>query len=129
MFDIQNRPAARRHAVKDQRRSPRLEVLGQLDGHVVSLDHQVRMRDLSLGGFAAESEKPFRPGSIHRFRITTNTGAATELWVRAAYCRHQGTGEPARFLTGFEFMRAEKPGVRGAIDAIIDSVTGGITFS
>jgi hypothetical protein len=114
----------------DQRRSPRLEIMGTLSGHVVSVNRRVELRDLSFGGFAAETEDPFTPGSIHKFRFTTQDAGTAELWARTVHCRAKvaSNGSPV-YAIGFEFLYQGSRAVRDAINVLIDAATGDMTFS
>jgi hypothetical protein len=121
-------PAVRRYPVADQRRSPRLEVFGTLTGHAASINRRVVMLDISFGGFSVEADHAFEAGSIHKFRITTAEGVATELWVRTAHCRSLDTSG-TRYRAGFQFLYRDQPRVQAAIESLIDGVTGEIAFS
>jgi hypothetical protein len=120
--------AVRRYPTTDQRRSPRLEVFGMLTGHAASINRGVVMLDISFGGFAVEADHAFEAGSIHKFRITTAAGVATELWVRTAHCRSLDSSS-ARYLAGFQFLYRNQPRVQAAIERLVDGVTGEISFS
>ena len=87
----------------EMRRSPRIDVRNRLRGHLVTLDRPVVLRDLSLGGFAVESDQPI-PVGTHIVRIqeadrwsVTVTAASRH---RESSDRDDGT---IRHVMGFEY--------------------------
>jgi hypothetical protein len=87
----------------DRRRSPRLELLGRLHGHVVSLNLDVIVRDVSLGGLAIETEFSFPVGALHEFRLTLTDGSSSELAARVVYSK-PAPQRAGYFVTGFQFL-------------------------
>ena len=89
----------------DRRSTPRLEVLGRLHGHLVSLDVPITLGNVGLGGFSAERVMPFPLGARHQFRFTTDRGV--EVNIRAVVV-HRRPGYSADgltfFITGFAFV-------------------------
>lgn len=87
----------------DMRRTPRIDARHRLRGYLVSLDRPVVVRDLSLGGFAVESDDPIPPG-IHIVRIQEN-----ERWsvTVTADSRHVQSSERTdgtrKYVMGFEY--------------------------
>ena len=89
----------------DRRRSARVEILGRVRGHAVSLDTSVIVRDISLVGMAIETPFAFPTDAVHAFRLTLGDGAYVVLQGRARHSRVlTGPDETARYLTGFEFV-------------------------
>ena len=89
----------------DRRRSARVEILGRVRGHAVSLDTAVTVRDISLVGMAIETPFAFPLGAVHDFRLTLGDGAHVVLQGRARHCRLlTGPDETANYLTGFQFV-------------------------
>src|SRR5262245_8248732 len=60
----------------ERRRAPRVEVVGRLHGHIVSVDAPVTVREVSLGGLSFSSTVAFPAGSIHEFRLTMGDDSA-----------------------------------------------------
>ena len=56
---------------RERRRGHRVEVLGQLHGHLVALRLPVTVRDIGSGGFSIETPVPFPDRAPHSFRFTT----------------------------------------------------------
>src|SRR5690242_11884933 len=97
-------PVIPRH---DRRRSHRVEVLGQLHGHLVALRVPVKVRDIGTGGFSIETPVPFPDRAPNAFRFTMADGAEavlTAVSVRSA--RIDRPNEPPSYVTGFEFVVA-----------------------
>jgi hypothetical protein len=94
---------------RSRRRFPRLEVLGLVEGRRVPLDVPLTMRDLSQGGFSAESTVPFPPGTHHQFRFTTATAHEVTLAATVVHCRLATARPDGQFtyITGFEFHSDE----------------------
>lgn len=107
----------------ERRRSPRIELLGRLSGHSVSLDLPVRVIQISLGGMAIETRVPFPIGTVHLFRLTLGDDSTTELAGRVMHCRQVSPdGEEPVFLTGIQFVE-DDPGESGSpVSDIIDRV-------
>jgi len=91
----------------DRRRSPRVEVIGKVQGRVVSNDVAIVVREMSLGGMSIESETAFELGGVTDFMLMLGDGAGVEIYGRAVYTRPiEGAATP-RFLTGIQFVDQE----------------------
>jgi hypothetical protein len=88
----------------ERRRSPRIAILGRVHGHVVSLDIDITVRDISLGGLSFESVIEFPVGAEHEFRLTLGDGATVLVPGRVVYCRPVPGPVAGRFVTGVEFV-------------------------
>jgi len=112
------------NGVSESRRAPRLELMERIHGHLTSLDVQVSVREISLGGLAVESELRFPDGAVHEFRLTLGDGSQVLVRARVAHSTprtDEATGA-ARFLTGFEFLE-DQPQDSGPIEELVDKVT------
>ena len=80
-----------------------------MEGRLVPLDVPLVIRDLSQGGFSAESAKPFPPGTHHQFRFTTAAGDEVPLAATVIHCRLASAAPDGEFtyITGFEFQTSE----------------------
>jgi hypothetical protein len=95
----------------DRRRSPRIELMGRLHGHSVSLDLPVKVVQMSLGGMAVETAVSFPVGAIHVFRLTLGDGSTTELTGRVMHSRNASPdGSSPVFTTGVQFVEGEDAG-------------------
>jgi PilZ domain-containing protein len=92
----------------DRRRSPRIEILGRLHGHAVTLDVPVTVREISLGGMALETSFAFPVGALHEFRLTLGDGSKVLLNGRVMHSRNTSPpGSEPIFITGIQFVDEE----------------------
>ena len=92
-------------AQQDRRRSPRVEMLDRLHGHVASLDVPVSVREISLGGMSLETATALEVGSLHEFRVTLGDGSAVLLRGRVLRSTNVAAeGEAAVFVSGVQFV-------------------------
>lgn len=96
--------------VGERRRSPRLQILGRLHGHAVSMNIDVQVREISLGGMAIETTFAFPIGAVHEFRLELADGSNTQLLGRVVHCRPElRSGEQTIFVTGIAFIDESDP--------------------
>ena len=107
----------------ERRRSPRIELLGRLHGHVVSLDVPVTVREISLGGMAVETTFSFPVGVVHEFRLTLGDGAHVVLRGQARHSRQVASGQRQSFITGFQFVDEETHEHAGVVGDLIDRIS------
>lgn len=108
----------------DRRRSPRIELLGRLHGHHVSLDLPVTVREISLGGMAIETPMSFPVGSVHAFRLTLGDESTVEIAGRVMHCRDAGTASTSTtplYVSGVQFLE-DDPAEFSPVSDIIDRV-------
>ena len=106
----------------ERRRSPRVAILGQVHGHIASLDVQVKVREMSLGGLSMETTFAFPVGAIHDFSLTLGDGAAVQLRGEVVYSRPMATTDgSSAYVTGVKFIDAEER-AEGA-EQIIDRIS------
>jgi len=95
---------------EERRRSPRIEMLGRVKGHSMSLDQPITVLEMSLGGMSIETEFPMEVGSLHAFRLTLGDGATIEVTARVRvsgrvmHTRSTGDGEQLLYVTGLQFV-------------------------
>ena len=70
--------------IPDRRRAVRVELLTQLQGQLLALDEEVRIRQVSLGGLQLESSAPLSLREVHDLRIgfESHEGEGSTFWVR-----------------------------------------------
>jgi hypothetical protein len=108
---------------QERRRSPRIEILGQIHGEVVSLDLPILLREVSFGGFSAETPIQFPLGVAHAFRFSPAGEEALILTARVTYSRPAAADESATtYITGFEFAHKHAQ-TRESVDELIDKIT------
>jgi hypothetical protein len=112
--------------VPDRRRGSRIEVLGQLDGHVVAMRLPIVVRDVGSGGFSIETPVPFPIGSVQTFRFTSAQGREFTVAARSVRSSASPTaGGTLSHLTGFAFECDEASG-RDEIERIVESLAGAV---
>jgi hypothetical protein len=106
----------------DRRRSPRIELLGRVQGRSVTLDAPVTVREISLGGMAIETPAPFEAAAVHAFRLTMGDGSTVELVGRVMHSRPATSGRADRFVTGVQFVDADSPDGSAAAEEIVGQI-------
>lgn len=87
----------------DRRRSPRVAILGNLHGRVVTLDVPVAVLEISLGGMGIQTTVRFPIGAVHDFQLTLGDKSLVHLKGRVVHCTRQD-GEDERYIAGIEFL-------------------------
>ena len=106
----------------DLRRSPRVEVLGKIQGQIVSLDVPVQVREISLGGMSFETEQSFPSGTVQEFMLTLGDGSGIELTGRIVYSRLTTDGGRTFYVTGVQFVDEDTPSTGSPVGGLIDRV-------
>ena len=97
----------------ERRQSPRIEILGQLDGFLMTVDTGVTILDLSAGGFGIDSPVALNTGEMHECRFSLRGGVSVILLAKVVHCRPlKGRKGATRYLAGFEFL--EQPNAEAA---------------
>jgi hypothetical protein len=110
-----------------RRSDPRIEVLGHLNGTLVSRNVLLNVANMSAGGFAVDSPVPFPAGTIHRFRFTTPLGEIVVIDASVMHCRRTHVREGAnRYMAGFEFVHDSDSDAK--IAQLLDAATSVVSF-
>ena len=111
---------------REQRRSPRIDVLLRIKGQVVDLDIPIIVRDLSRTGFAVVSEAPFTPGQRLEFRMVARDGTDIRVMAEAVHT-HPLTDGRRGHLSGFKFVPLRLTGLlpESNIDRLVAAVNDG----
>jgi hypothetical protein len=116
-------PTTSERVSRERRRSPRIEILGQVHGEVVSLDLPILLREVSFGGFSAEAPIQFPEGVAHAFRFSPTGEEPIILTARVTYSRPAADDEAATtYVTGFAFAHKHAQ-TRESVDELIDKIT------
>jgi hypothetical protein len=103
----------------ERRRSPRIEIVDRLEGHSVTHEAPVRVRDFSLGGMAIETSVAFAVGDVQTFSVMLGDGSTVELHGRIVRCRSLAAeGEPPLFHCGVQFVDDDAQVSAGVIDRL-----------
>lgn len=121
-------PPKRVPPFRSRRRFPRLEVLGLVEGKRIPLDVPMTVRDLSQGGFSAESSVPFPPGTHHHFRFTTIDQHEVSLDATSVHCRLASVTHDGHhtYITGFEFVSTDA--TDQSVAALVDTLSSVLTL-
>ena len=106
----------------DRRRSPRVEVLGRIQGQVASLDIPVRVREISLGGMSIESQDAFEVGGVKDFLLTLGDGAGVELLGKIVYSRPMTEARRNFYVSGIQFVDGGESDSHGPVGGLIDGM-------
>lgn len=87
----------------DRRRSARVDLLAELEGHLVTLDETVVVRQISAGGLTIEMTAPLSPHVTHDLRLTFE-GRTAILRAHVRHSRVQVTGDSVAYVSGLEFV-------------------------
>jgi hypothetical protein len=111
--------------LEDGRRSARLPPTVDVVVRLEHTDLRMRLKDVSLGGFAAFAPRPFAAGMTHRFTIEVPShGVAVTIVDKAVHGRPTADPTTHEFVTGWEFMFGRSDADRSAITRLFEAATG-----
>jgi hypothetical protein len=117
------RPSQAQEGIDGRRQSPRLQVDGRLRTRIQTLDLDVDMRDVSLGGFLVASNIDINTGGLHVFEVAAATGSTYVLRARVVHCRAP-RGDERAFLSGWRC--ASDDATQHGLTRILDYLSAGI---
>lgn len=106
--------------VPDRRRTVRVDLLADLEGHLVTLDERVQVKQISLAGMTVETSAPLSPRVDHEFRLAIGTHAV-HVRARVVHSRVAVRGDTVSYLAGVEFIDAA-PDALAVVREFIDTV-------
>jgi hypothetical protein len=117
-------PMASVRAVRDARRSPRVDVLMRIQGELVAVGRPIVIHNLSRSGFGVVSGVAFAVGETLDFRLVAETGVIVRVTAEAVQTRSHPR-VPGQQLTGFRFVPGRLTGMVPAalIDQLIEAIT------
>jgi len=94
---------------RDRRAHVRIDVLWQVEAHSVWRLQPVTLREISAGGFSLETTAPFEPGTMHKFRLSTDEGngqgRSVVVQATASHCALTSiSGGLAIYVVGFRIL-------------------------
>lgn len=108
----------------ERRQAPRIDVFGQLHGHIVNGNQRVVVLDVSTGGLGLAVRQPLEVGSVHVVRLTNRAGLETDVEVRIANVRESSTiAGTAYHVVGAELTRDSR-----TLNHIVDHLTSALSF-
>jgi hypothetical protein len=117
------RPGTAAEGPSGRRQSPRLQVDGRLHTRIQTLDMDVEMRDISLGGFLVASAIDINTGGLHVFEVSTTAEMRYSLRARVVHCRAP-RGEETAFLSGWRC--AAEDATQHGLTKILDFLSAGV---
>jgi hypothetical protein len=93
---------------RNQRRSPRIDVLLRVKGELLPAGFPITVVNVNRTGFAVVSEVWFRSGDRLDLRLTAIDGPSVQVTAAAVHAQPL-RGSPGLFMTGFTFQ-PERPG-------------------
>lgn len=102
----------------DRRRSARVDLLADLQGHVVTLDEAILVRQISDGGLTIETTAPLSPHVAHDFRLSID-GRSAIVRARVRHSRVRVTGDAVAYVSGLAFLDPS-PEARALVAAIVE---------
>ena len=105
----------------ERRRAPRVDLVGQIRGELVSKDVPIRVREISIGGLSMETAEPFEVNSRHEFLLTLGDGAGVSVVGRVAYCRVEDRPGGKVFISGIQFLD-EDPSTVSDVSGLVKNV-------
>lgn len=107
----------------ERRQTPRVDLLAEVEGHLITLDERVLVRQLSMGGMVVETSAPLSPRVDHDFRLSVGDRTVT---VRACvmHGRVAVDGDVVTYVTGLQFLDPT-PDVLTTIRTFVDRIRAG----
>jgi hypothetical protein len=104
-MDAATRPAPVVRALPDRRRSPRVELIGAIQGRHANLNTPVTVLEVSATGFSVKSPVPFELDEEQVFRLRGVDGRQATVRARTMHCmRASAGGEEATYVVGFALI-------------------------
>jgi hypothetical protein len=108
----------------ERRRSPRVAAERPLYARAEGIDADLKMLDVSTGGFLIQGPVAFSPHETYCFWISAAIGGRVfELHARAVYCRPHATTATPAYEAGFAFLDLPYTATEATVRALIEAVT------
>jgi len=104
-----------------RRRSPRLQLLGEVHGQLVGIALPIVVRDISDGGFSIVTSIEFPQDAVHRFELALESDARPPIQVQARVVHGRLlAGDPeVLYVTGFAFTDDQPNATQADIRALV----------
>ena len=109
----------------ERRRSPRVPLEEQLAGHVEVLGVDLVIKNVSFGGFLAETTHDFIEREVVPVRLSLRDGSWSDVFdSRVISCRERRVPDESPYLVGFAFAGAENwdPRVHMLMDRLVSTL-------
>ena len=87
----------------ERRRDRRVDLLADLEGHLITLDEKVQVTQISLGGMTIETSAPLSPRVDHEFRLAIGD-RAVHVRAHVVHSRVAVRGDSVSYLAGVQFL-------------------------
>lgn len=87
----------------ERRRSPRVDLLSEFQGHLMALDEAVTVQQLGPGGMTIAARVPLSPAHEHDLRVTLDDQVLT-LRARVVHTRAVVEHDDFTYLSGIAFV-------------------------
>lgn len=88
---------------RDRRRTPRVDLLSEFQGHVVRLDEVVTVQQLGPGGMTIAARVPLSPAHTHDLRLTFDDRVLT-LRAKVVHTRALLERDDVTYVSGLAFV-------------------------
>ena len=107
----------------ERRRDRRVDLLADLEGHLITLDEKVQVTQISVGGMTIETSAPLSPRVDHEFRLAIGDHAV-HLRAHIVHSRVAVRGDSVSYIAGVQFLDVT-PEARLVIGEFIDDLGKG----
>ena len=106
-----------------RRRSPRLQLLGEVHGQLVGMTVPIVLRDISDGGFSIVTTLAFPADAVHRFQLMleADEGSAIVVQARVVHGRMMTGDLEVLYVTGFAFTPEQPHTSPTAIRTLVEN--------
>jgi hypothetical protein len=103
----------------ERRQTPRVDLLTEFQGHLITLDEVVRVLQLGSGGMTVAASVPLSPAHVHDMQLTIGDRAIT-LKARVVHTRMTvDHADEFTYVSGLAFVDPSPEAVQ-AIDAFLE---------
>lgn len=106
----------------ERRKDVRVDLLAELQGHLVTLDERVSVTQVSLGGMTVETSAPLSPRIDHDFRVVFGA-VSVILHGRVVHSRVRVQRDEVTYIAGVQFLDPS-PDAIAALRAVMDEQQG-----
>jgi hypothetical protein len=96
-------PDWRPHIEEDRRQSPRVHLLHEFRGHLITLDEPVSVQQLGPGGVTLVARMPLSPSHMHELRLTLDEQVIS-VRARVTHSRAEVDGDDVIYVSGMAFV-------------------------
>jgi hypothetical protein len=89
---------------RERRQSPRIDLIGELQGHAMVLDEPVEIKQMSRGGLTIATRFPFKVGSEQDLQLTLGAESTT-VRGRVIHLRVTFEHDETRYVCGIQFLQ------------------------